>query len=81
MLYIGGMQTKYLGIGLGLIVGVVLILAVTNSLSYARVVLTVGVRHLNIQQMICGGPHIKPEIHSMQSVRADFGDLVSVSQE
>lgn len=35
MLYIGGMQTKYLGIGLGLIVGVVLILAVTNSLSYA----------------------------------------------
>lgn len=29
------MQTKYLGIGLGLIVGVVLILAVTNSLSYA----------------------------------------------
>ena len=35
MLYIGGMETKYFGIGLGLIVGVVLILAVTNSLSYA----------------------------------------------
>ncbi len=31
----GSTVTKYLGIGLGLIVGVVLILAVTNSLSYA----------------------------------------------
>lgn len=81
MLYIGGMQTKYLGIGLGLIVGVVLILAVTNSLSYAMSRLDGWGQALEYTQMICGGPHIKPEIHSMQSVRADFGDLVSVSQE
>lgn len=81
MLYIGGMQTKYLGIGLGLIVGVVLILAVTNSLSYAMSRLDGWGQALEYTQMICGGPHIKHEIHSMQSVRADFGDSVSVSQE
>ena len=35
MLYIGGMKTKYLFIGFVLMVGVVLILAMTGGLSYA----------------------------------------------
>lgn len=35
MLYIGGMKTKYLVIGFGLMVGLVLILAATGALTYA----------------------------------------------
>ena len=76
MLYIGGMKTKYLVIGVLILGAVVILLALTGQLSYAMSRLDGWGQALEIPRKKCGRPHGKPEIRCMQSAQAGFGDWV-----